>query len=134
MKPLIAAAIGMLLSAPGAALADGGMAVPLPDTLGLAEPEARALLAEVAKVNVITSNCPAYAVSDAEWSLITGTGDQLAEQLGLDAAAYDQQIYGPAFKLLDDPQACDRVGPAARPLLARLKAMGGAVNTDAKSQ
>jgi len=123
MKPTHAALIAMLLMS-GPALADGGVSVPLPDTSGMPAAEAKALMSELAQVNVITSNCPAYALDDEDWTLITGTGDQLAAQLGLDAAAYDKQVYGPAFKLLDDPQACDRIGPTAAPLVARLKRMG----------
>ena len=132
MKPMLAAAL--LATASGAAWADGGMTVPLPDTSGLAADEARALITEVAQVNVITSNCPAYPVSDAEWTLIAGTGDKLAAQLGLDASAYDKQFYGPAFQLLDDPGACDRIGPRAQPLIARLKAMGGGTTPLSRSQ
>lgn len=132
MKPMLAAAL--LATASGAAWADGGMTVPLPDTSGLAADEARALITEVAQVNVITSNCPAYPVSDAEWTLIAGTGDKLAAQLGLDASAYDKQFYGPAFQLLDDPGACDRIGPKAKPLIARLKAMGGGTTPLSRSQ
>ena len=132
MKPMLAAAL--LATASGAAWADGGMTVPLPDTSGLAADEARALITEVAQVNVITSNCPAYRVSDAEWTLIAGTGDKLAAQLGLDASAYDKQFYGPAFQLLDDPGACDRIGPRAKPLIARLKAMGGGTTPLSRSQ
>lgn len=132
MKPMLAAAL--LATASGAAWADGGMTVPLPDTSGLAADEARALITEVAQVNVITSNCPAYPVSDAEWTLIAGTGDKLAAQLGLDASAYDKQFYGPAFQLLDDPGACDRIGPRVKPLIARLKAMGGGTTPLSRSQ
>lgn len=132
MKPMLAAAL--LATASGAAWADGGMTVPLPDTSGLAADEARALITEVAQVIVITSNCPAYPVSDAEWTLIAGTGDKLAAQLGLDASAYDKQFYGPAFQLLDDPGACDRIGPKAKPLIARLKAMGGGTTPLSRSQ
>ncbi|PAU98829.1 hypothetical protein [Paracoccus salipaludis] len=132
MKPMLAAAL--LATASGAAWADGGMTVPLPDTSGLAADEARALITEVAQVNVITSNCPAYPVSDAEWTLIAGTGDKLAAQLGLDASAYDKQFYGPAFQLLDDPGTCDRIGPKAKPLIARLKAMGGGTTPLSRSQ
>ena len=132
MKPMLAAAA--LVFATGAAWADGGMTVPLPDTSGLSADEARALITELAQVNVITSNCPAYPVSDAEWTLIAGTGDKLAAQLGLDASAYDKQFYGPAFQLLDDPGACDRIGPRAQPLIARLKAMGGATTPLSRSQ
>ena len=108
-----------------AALADGGITVQLPDVSGLSEAEAKALIAELANVNVITSNCPAYPVTDGEWTLITGSGDRLAARLGLDAAGYERTYFAPAFELLDDPAACDRVGPAARPLIERLKSMGG---------
>lgn len=132
MKPMLAAAL--LAIAAGAAWAEGGMTVPLPDTSTLSQDQARALITELAQVNVITSNCPGYPVSDAEWTLIAGTGDQIAAQLGLDAQEYDRQFYGPAFKLLDDPAACDRIGPTAQPLIARLKAMGGGTTPLSRSQ
>lgn len=109
----------------GMASADGGMTVQLPDVSGLSDDQAKALIGELATVNVITSNCPAYQISDGEWTLITGTGDRLAIKLGLDSADYDRQYYGPAFKLLDDPASCDKIGPTARPLIARLVDMGG---------
>ncbi|WP_370515115.1 hypothetical protein [Paracoccus sp. S-4012] len=102
-----------------------GLTVPLPDVSGLDHAAAEALIEELAAVNVITSNCPGYTISDGEWMLITGTGDKLAAQLGIDPATYDQRFYGPAFSLLDDPSACDRIGPRARPLIDRLVAMGG---------
>ena len=116
---------GALALAASVALAEGGVTVELPDVSGLSTAEAKALIAELANVNVITSNCPAYAITDGEWTLITGTGDRLAAKLGLDAAGYDRTYYGPAFRLLDDPGACDRVGPRARPLIKRLVGMGG---------
>ncbi|UXU75450.1 MULTISPECIES: hypothetical protein [unclassified Paracoccus (in: a-proteobacteria)] len=125
--------IALVLSA-STALADGGLTVQLPDVSGLDRAQAKALIAELANVNVITSNCPAYAISDGEWTLITGTGDLLAAQLGLDAADYDRSYYGPAFKLLDDPGACDRIGPTARPLIQRLIGMGGGTTPLAPSQ
>lgn len=127
MRPMLAAAmaIAVMLGGTPAVLADGGMTVTMPDTSRLSEGQARDLIARLAQVNVITSNCPAYAVTDGEWTLITGTGDQLAAQLGLDASAYDKEFYGPAFQLLDDPGACDRIGPTARGLIAELKSMGG---------
>ena len=121
----VAAVAGALAIVSGAALAGGGMTVQLPDISGLSDPEAKSLIAELAQVNVITSNCPDYAISDGEWTLITGTGDRLAARLGLDAAGYERTYYAPAFKLLDDPGACDRIGPEAKPLIQRLKAMGG---------
>ncbi|HHY02114.1 MAG TPA: hypothetical protein GX686_04495 [Paracoccus sp.] len=126
MKPMLAmAAAALWITAADVALAERGMTVPLPDTSSLSQAQAQALIAELAQVNVITSNCPDHAISDAEWTLITGTGDQLAAQLGLSAQDYDREYYGPAFQLLDDPGACDRVGPTAGPLIARLKQMGG---------
>lgn len=117
-----AAAIIMMA---GTALAAGGITVQLPDVSSLSDGQAKSLIAELASVNVITSNCPDYAISDGEWTLITGTGDRLAARLGLDAASYDRTYYGPAFKLLDDPGACDRIGPTAKPLIQRLIDMGG---------
>ena len=130
----VTAVAGALAMMTGAALADAGMTVPLPDVSALPEAEAKALIAELANVNVITSNCPGYAVTDGEWTLITGTGDRLAAQLGLSAGDYDREFYGPAFKLLDDPQACDRIGPTAAPLIERLKSMGGGTTPTAASQ
>ena len=130
----VTAVAGALAMMTGAALADGGMTVPLPDVSALPEAEAKALIADLANVNVITSNCPAYAITDGEWTLITGTGDRLAAQLGLDAAGYDRAYYAPAFKLLDDPEACDRIGPMAKPLIGRLKSMGGDTKPLTQSQ
>ena len=130
----VAVVAGALAVMSGVALADGGMTVELPDVSGLPEAEAKALIADLANVNVITSNCPAYAITDGEWTLITGTGDRLAAQLGLDAAGYDRAYYAPAFKLLDDPEACDRIGPMAKPLIGRLKATGGDTKPLTQSQ
>jgi hypothetical protein len=130
----VAVVAGALAVMSGVALADGGMTVELPDVSGLPEAEAKALIADLANVNVITSNCPAYAITDGEWTLITGTGDRLAAQLGLDAAGYDRAYYAPAFKLLDDPEACDRIGPMAKPLIGRLKSMGGDTKPLTQSQ
>lgn len=130
---ILAAVLGAAALA-GPAFARSDMAVDLPDTASLPDAQARALLTEVAQVNVITSNCPAYGLSDAEWTLITGTGDRLAAQLALDGAAYDTQFYAPAFRLLDDPGACDRIGPTAPALIARLKSMGGGTTAEGASQ
>lgn len=130
----VAAVAGALAIVSGAALAGGGMTVQLPDISGLSDPEAKSLIAELAQVNVITSNCPDYAISDGEWTLITGTGDRLAARLGLDAAGYERTYYAPAFKLLDDPGACDRIGPTAKPLIQHLKSMGGGTTPLTQSQ
>lgn len=130
----LAVATGAMILTGGMALADGGMTVQLPDVSGLDQAQAQSLIAELAQVNVITSNCADYAITDGEWTLITGTGDRLAARLGLDAAGYDRTYYGPAFKLLDDPGACDRIGPTARPLIQRLIGMGGGTSPLTQSQ
>ena len=122
---ILAQSAAILTVTAGIALADGAITVQLPDVSGLSDTEAKSLIAELANVNVITSNCPDYAISDGEWTLITGTGDRLAGRLDLDAAGYERAYFAPAFKLLDDPGACDRIGPEAKPLIQRLKAMGG---------
>ncbi|RDW13780.1 hypothetical protein [Paracoccus thiocyanatus] len=133
MKALAALAGALVLGA-GAVAADGGVTVKLPDVSGLSDAQAKALIAELAEVNVITSNCADYPITDGEWTLITGTGDLLAARLGLDASTYDRTYYAPAFKLLDDPGACDRIGPAARPLVQRLVGMGGGTTPLTQSQ
>lgn len=133
MTAIFATALALPLAG-GPAYADGGVTVQLPDVSGLSDGDAKALIAELATVNVITSNCPDYEISNGEWTLITGTGDLLAAKLGLDAAGYDRQYYGPAFKLLDDPASCDRIGPTARPLIARLVGMGGGTTPLTQSQ
>ena len=130
----VATVAGALAIMSGVALAGGGVTVQLPDVSGLSEAEAKSLIAELAQVNVITSNCPDYAISDGEWTLITGSGDRLAARLGLDAAGYERTYFAPAFKLLDDPGACDRIGPRAKPLIKRLVGMGGGTASLMQSQ
>lgn len=130
----IAAAAGALILTAGAVLADGGVTVQLPDIANIDDAQATTLIKDLATVNVITSNCPGYEITNGEWTLITGTGDLLAAKLGLDAATYDKTYYGPAFKLLDDPQACDRIGPTAKPLIAKLVGMGGGTTPLTQSQ
>ncbi|TRW98895.1 hypothetical protein FNJ84_04750 [Paracoccus sp. M683] len=117
---------GVLLVGAQVARAEDRLSVPLPDISGLSESQAEALTRELAEVNVITSNCPDYPVSNGEWTLMTGTSDLLAAKLGMDPGDYDRTYYGPAFALLDDPAVCDRVGPKAKPLIDRLVGMGGA--------
>ncbi|WBU53369.1 hypothetical protein [Paracoccus sp. SCSIO 75233] len=106
-------------------LAEGRVAVPVPDLSGMSDADAEKLIAALAQINVITSNCPEYRVSDGEWMLLTGTGDLLSNMLGLDPSAYDKTYFGPAFDTLDDPGACDRIGPKARPIIDDLIEMGG---------
>ncbi|MDP5306603.1 hypothetical protein [Paracoccus spongiarum] len=101
------------------------LVVPLPDVSALGRTEAESLIRQLAEVNVITSHCPDWPISDGEWTLLTGTGDLLAQRLGLDPGAYERDYFGPAFGLLDDPAACGRIGPRARPLIDRLTGMGG---------
>lgn len=115
----------LLLATAGTSRAGERLMVALPDVSGLNRTEAEALIRQLAQVNVITSHCPGYPISDGEWTLLTGTGDLLAQRLGLDPGSYERTYFGPAFQLLDDPSACDRIGPQARPLIDRLTAMGG---------
>ena len=105
--------------------ADTKLAVPLPDLSSLSDRDAERLLAALAQIHVITSSCPDYRISDDEWMLLTGTGDMLAARLGIDPATYDRKYYGPAFRMMEDPAACDRIGPRARPIIDDLIAMGG---------
>lgn len=119
------AAGALLLVTAGESRSGDRLVVPLPDVSGLDQLQTEALARQLAEVNVIASNCPAYAITDGEWTLLTGTGDLLAQRLGLDPGSYERRYFGPAFQLLDDSSACDRIGPQARPLIDRLTAMGG---------
>lgn len=114
----------LLLATP--ALADGKIYVQLPDLSGITGAEAEALLSEVVLANVVSSNCPDFAVSDEEWSLLTDSADILArEQLRLSVEEYDSQFYGPAFAAMERPETCGEAGPDVQPVLDRLVALGG---------
>ncbi|MEZ5798970.1 MAG: hypothetical protein R3D63_16730 [Paracoccaceae bacterium] len=116
----------ILLATP--VLGDGGMTVRLPDDAAIAQAASPEFLTALVMANVAGMNCPGYALSDGEWTLITGTADKVAAALGIGSAAYDDQFYGPAFAAMDDPATCGAEGPRIAPLIRRLKAMGG--NTD----
>lgn len=128
---VLAAATFALALAPaaGAQLADGvpgdRLVVPLPDVSGLSDEQAQDLTRELAQMNVITSECAEYDVTDPEWQLMTGTTDALSARLGLDPLAYDREYFRPAFSVLDDPQACETMGPQVAVMITRLKEMGG---------
>lgn len=101
------------------------LVVPLPDVSTLSEPQAQALMRDLAQMNVVTSECPDQDVTDPEWQLMTGTTDALIERLGLDPVAYDREYFRPAFSLLEDPANCARIGAQSDDLIARLEGMGG---------
>lgn len=122
---IAAVVVGVFLAGSQMVGAADRVTVALPDVSGLERSAAETLARQVAEADVITSNCDAYQISDGEWTLLTGTGDKLAALLGLDPSAYEQSFYAPAFGLLDDPAACDRIGPQAKPLVQRLIGMGG---------
>lgn len=108
------------------ALADGKIYVQLPDLSSCAGQEAEDFLAEVVLANVISSNCPDFAVTDEEWSLLTGSADILARgQLKLSVDDYDADYYGPAFAALDKADACASEGPQVQPVIDQLVELGG---------
>ncbi len=123
-RPLTALAALLLLAAP--ALADGKVYVQLPEFGAFAGNEAETLLEQVVQANVVSSNCPDYAVTDAEWSLLTDSADLLARgELGLSIDDYDRYFYAPAFDLLDKPDTCAKEGPAVELVLEELVYRGG---------
>jgi len=124
MRLPIAAAF--LISAT-AALADGGVTVPLPTIPRLSAGEQEHLLMQLVVANVVSENCPAYQASGEEWALLTGSADLVAAALGLSVEDYDARFYHPAFSLLDKADTCDREGPRVRPLINRLIAWGGSL-------
>lgn len=118
----------MLAVLAGPALADGGVTVRLPEAAQLSAAASPDLLHQLVLANVIGSNCPAFAISDGEWALLTGSADMVAEVLELDTARYDAEFYGPAFATLDQPGACEAHGPGVRTVIDQLKAMGGSTD------
>ena len=125
MKRLLAIlATTLVLTIP--VLADGKIYVQLPDLSDISGAEAEKFLGEVVLANVISSNCPDFAVTDEEWSLLTDSADMLARgQLGLGIDDYDSQYYGPAFAALDKADACATHGPVVQPVIDRLIELGG---------
>ena len=125
MKTLFATIAATLLLA-GPALADGKIYVQLPDLSGFTGAEAEALLTEVVLANVVSSNCPDFAVTDEEWSLLTDSADILARgQLGLSIEDYDFRFYRPAFNETERPDRCEVFGPDVQPVIDRLVELGG---------
>jgi hypothetical protein len=116
--------VALLLASP--ALADGKIYVQLPDVSDIGGAEAETLLHRVVLANVISSNCPDFAVTDEEWSLLTDSADLLARgQLQLSIDDYDSQYYGPAFAALDATDACATHGPDVQPAIDLLVELGG---------
>ncbi len=112
-----------LLAAP--AFADGGIAVLLPDDAKIAAAATPEFLMELVKANVVGMNCEGFQLTDGEWTLITQSADKVAEALKIGVNAYDDDFYGPAFDSLDKPDTCTKDGPKIKPLVEKLKAMGG---------
>lgn len=124
----------------GSALAQGAegipgdrLVVPLPDVSGLDDAQATELAHELARANVITSNCPEYDVDDGAWQLMTGTTDALTRKLALDPITYDREYFRPAFAVMDDPQACADLGPGVQDTVDKLVAMGGGTKSAAQA-
>jgi hypothetical protein len=109
------------------------MALPVlagpPPTDGLDKREASALLTRLVAANVASSNCPGFAVGNAQWKFITDTADQLANQFRLTVESYDAQYYAPAFAALDQQAGfCTSEGPKVMPLIEEMIAAGGSVD------
>ncbi|HEY0033052.1 MAG TPA: hypothetical protein VGB81_07285 [Devosia sp.] len=121
---LVAAGLSLAIAAP--ALGDGKIYVQLPDLSAIGREDAEALLSEMVLANVVSSNCPAFSVTDEEWSLLVDSADILArEHLRLSIDEYDSQFYGPAFAALNKPETCETAGPKVQPTLERLVELGG---------
>ena len=121
---IAASALCLGLATP--ALADGKVYVQLPDLSSYANKEAEDFLHQVVLANVVSSNCPGFEVTDAEWSLLTDSADLLAYgQLKLSVDDFDNLFYKPAFGALDDATTCKTEGPAVETILAELVAQGG---------
>lgn len=125
MRRLLTALLAALVLTPPA-MADGKIYVQLPDLSSYRGEAAESFLQELVLANIVSSNCDGFAVTDAEWSLLTDAADILAYgQLGLSVDNYDSTYYGPAFAALDQPDTCEAEGPKVEPMLAKLVTLGG---------
>lgn len=113
--------------ATGPALADGAVTVPLPDIPMMSPDDTQDLLRALVVANVVSQNCEGFIATDAEWALLVGSADLLAERLGLGVERYDAQYYDPAFALLDKADTCEIEGPRVQPLIQRLIVWGGSL-------
>ncbi|UYN98670.1 MAG: hypothetical protein KIT02_12055 [Devosia sp.] len=121
MRSMLTLMLAALLVMPAAAAP--------PDMSGLSAAEQDGLLHELVWANVAGVNCPDHMSTDSEWRFVVDAADQLAEHLGLDTGAYDDDYYKPAFDAIDDdPSFCAVEGPKILPLIDRLVEMGGRVD------
>ena len=125
MKKIVLGLLGAaLLVTP--ALADGKVYAQLPDLSSLHGEGEKDFLRGVILATVIASNCPDFAVSAAEWSLLTDSADIIAKgQLHLDTDTYNNEYFGPGLAVLENEGACETYGPKVQPVLEQLVALGG---------
>lgn len=102
--------------------------VHLPDLSAFESEAAEQFASQLILALVVGRNCLGADMSEAEASLIGDSADLLAMgELGLDATAYDEQIFGPAFDALDKPGTCEKVIPKFDHFVTRLEALGGSL-------
>lgn len=116
----------LALSIPTLTQADGAIAVAMPDVSDFDESQSQELLTDIVTAVVVGMNCPGFEITDAEWSLLNGTADLIANNnLGLDTDAYDAGYFSPAFALLDKQGTCAVEGPKVGPMVKFLVDLGG---------
>lgn len=119
--------LAVILFSATVAHADGGVTVPLPTIPQMPEADLEHLLRELVVANVVSANCQGFEYGTAEWALLTGSADLIAQRLGIGVGEYDVRFYGPAFAMLGKPETCATQGPRVRPLINRLIAWGGSL-------
>lgn len=112
----------------GPAFAEGGITVTLPDPAAIDAASETGLMMELAQAEVVGMTCPGFRLTAGEAALISGTVDLLADRYDLNPEYRALNIYGPARTAMDQPDTCAKVGPTIKPLLDRLKAMGGSTD------
>ncbi len=110
------------------AFADGRIFVPLPDLSSYQGEDAAKLLDQLVIAVVVGMNCSGDGLAETEWSLLNDSADLLAYgQLGMSVGEYDDEVFKPAFDMLDQADTCENVVPKIDLLIERLIGLGGSL-------
>lgn len=99
----------------------------LPEIPQLSEEDSAALLTDLAVASVVSQNCDGFAITDAEYDLLSGASGILSARFQLDPPTYNEMFLHPAYGVLADEDGCAQEGPQIQSLIDRLIGWGAAL-------